>query len=51
MAVRYKNDKTGKIATYAQSNPRLEKSKTWRRVAEAKPRKADDKPREDKPGG
>lgn len=44
MAVRYKNDKTGKIATYAQTNPRLEKSKTWKRVTETKPKKTEDKP-------
>lgn len=37
MAVRYKNKKTDKIATYSQRIPRLEKSKNWERVADKQP--------------
>lgn len=44
MAVRYKNKSTGKIATYSQPIPRLDKSKSWERVAEAKPEKDEGKP-------
>lgn len=33
---RYRNKTTGKIATYSKMIPRLEKSKNWERVTEAK---------------
>lgn len=36
MAVRYRNKKSGSVSTYAQSIPRLEKSKDWERVEDPK---------------
>ncbi|MDZ5077870.1 hypothetical protein [Nesterenkonia sp. HG001] len=52
---RYRNKTTGKIATYSRMIPRLEKSKSWERVTEAKAEpkaqaKAESKTR-DKAGG
>lgn len=45
MAVRYKNKKTGKIATYSNPMPRLERNKKkWERVEGAKQDKPADKP-------
>lgn len=45
-AVRYKNLKTRKVATFATPIPRLDRSKGWRRVEAAEPAKpkVEDKP-------